>query len=311
MSIKLLLTLFVLFTISKLSFAQSNPQNVAIWNQNNTLIVGLCDMFDGEACVAKLSLPGLNYLQGNISSQLSTLNYNTNVLTLTAKDSSNNLLILSVDCNKWKVVGKNAVDKFTNYLGFSSDQSSSNKIFASKQDDQALYVLALNPFSASIQIFDWVFGLYRGSVFDPINQNYFVAHKNNTGLFITIYDINFNIVADKLISFTGASVVDQPLKLTYCPVSQTIVAIVQLYYIPGRNQFALAKLDWAYGTFDVTSMVGVQNDIFLFNVADSASDIVYTFAKPNAKDTFIYTWDLTEGTQTQYTAYDKPLLAAF
>ncbi|KAF2075042.1 hypothetical protein CYY_003652 [Polysphondylium violaceum] len=312
---KILLALFLILTYCTIqSSAQYN--GVGIWNFKRNIEVGeLQYSRSSEKAAPKIVLPNLFY--DNKGFQQSTFNNQTKVLTLIAQKFYNEgSVIYSIDTLGWKVIASANYTNEYEFGGLESDQTSGNGVFGVYNDNSGsdlIHTMKIN-FGNNKAISIGSFkGSYRGSVFLPSTQEYYMAFVNNTGLFVKVFDNNFIEIQEKKSYFVDNDfpVNDTPLNLIYDPQNDQIIATVSMQYSSTDVTYGLAYFDFNTFGFDVTNMYGYSGDYFLATVALKGSNYVYTFASNIGGDLYMYEWNFLTGRFLSLTQYYTEILAAF
>ncbi|KAF2076095.1 hypothetical protein CYY_002609 [Polysphondylium violaceum] len=308
---KLIITLLVLFLIS-IGYTRADTYSVVIWNNGTSVNVGLADVTSGNQAQLKLTLQDFYYQNPVIQS--STYNYATKLLSFYTFQISNRIpTLFVVDCNSWTVVSKTTYNSVFLYGGLASTNTPDNNVFTTYTDNSYIYVARLDS-SQNIVKFDAVYGSYRGSVYVPTIDSYYVAFTNKTGLYVRIYNSNYQLSSEAAFGFSNNRypVNDFPLNLVYDAKNNGVLAQVSMTDSRNNLYYALAYLDWNNNTFDVTNMYGNLKDRFTTTVPDSNNlDYAYTFAYLNFGATNLYIFNTATNTFVSSRPYNTLVLSAF
>ncbi|KAF2072101.1 hypothetical protein CYY_006575 [Polysphondylium violaceum] len=308
---KLLFTLLVLLSIT-ISYTRADTYGVGIWNNGTSVNVGLIDLTTGNQAALKLSIQGFNYQASNL--QGSTYNYATKMLSFYVLQLSNKAPTLYViNCNTWAVVSRTTFNFQYQYAGLASTNTAANNLYTVMSNSAAVFPSKIDPKTNVLSKFDSIIGSYRGSVYVPTINSYYVAFTNQTGLYIRVYNSNNQLTTESAFGFGGNSyqVNNAPLNLVYSPINQGVLAQVWMTDPFNRDYYALAYLNWNAGVFDVTSMDGYTGDVFLTTIPDSNNQwLTYSFAYSFGQYT-IYTFSAYTNSFVSFRPYETPILSAF
>ncbi|KAF2077594.1 hypothetical protein CYY_001134 [Polysphondylium violaceum] len=315
---KQLFCLFALLCCTTTIYADT--YGVGIFNDGTGVAVGLIDYTSpGFSATTQLYLPNLNYI-GNSSlsspnTQVSSYNYATKQLTFLAYQPNNSTspVIVTVDCNKWKVVSNVAAP--VSYLaGFAYDQSNSfgQNMFTTfkKAEDGYLYVAKINPVNLQISNYDAFQGFYLTSATDD-RGNYFLVYFNNFGYYIRIYNSAGQFAMQKTLTFGNApsNMQSGPINMAYSTKDSNFMATFMLKNDDGSLSSTLAWMDWSTGTFNFTSILSNHGFTATANVADPNQNLVYIFGS-NPSTSFMLTFDTSSNDLMAIGGYTQ-ILAAF
>ncbi|KAF2075043.1 hypothetical protein CYY_003653 [Polysphondylium violaceum] len=317
--VKFLIALVLILTYCTIqSSAQTNFNGVGIWNLKLNIAIGVIDYPTSDQAVPKVQLPNLFY--DDKSFQQSTFNNQTKVLTLIAQRFNNGgSVIYSIDTVAWKVIGSTSYGSLYKFGGLASDQTSGNGVYGVYVDYSSNRLGILNTITLSFannnkaSSVGSFAGDYRGSVYVPSSQQYYIAFTNTTGLFVKVFDKKYKEVQEKQSLFANNDfpVIDTPLNLVYDPQNDQIIANVQMQYSSTQVTCGLAYLDLNTFDFFLTNMYGYSGDYFLFTVGLTTSNIAYTFSIDFNGLFYVYKWNLFTGVYQTYSEYYTPILAAF
>jgi len=309
---KFIITLLVLLSIA-ISYTHADTYSVVIWNNGASVNVGLADVTNGNQAQLKLTLQDFFYQ--NPVTQSSTYNYATKILTFYTIQISTKLPVLFVvDCNSWSVVSKNTYNIKYLYGGLASTNTPENNVFTTYTDTSYLYVSRIDSSTKSIVNFDTVPGYYSGSVYVPNIASYYVAFTNQTGLYVRIYNANYQLTNEAEFGFSNNiyPVNNFPLNLVYDDKTNGVLAQISMSDSRNNLYYALAYLDWSNYTFHVTSMLGNLKDVFLTTVPDSNNlSYAYSFAFLNFGACNLYIFNTSDNTLVSVRSYNTLVLSAF
>ncbi|KAF2072102.1 hypothetical protein CYY_006576 [Polysphondylium violaceum] len=309
---KFIIALLVLVLVG-ISCTRASPQpSVFIWNEGFDLKIGVADLPSDNKASVKLSIP-LVYYQDS-TTQSSTYNYATKILTFYGLHYADAKPILYVvDCNTWTIVSKTGVpvEKFQ-YLGLASTNTSSNGLFTTVSDGNFVYPSFIDN-ENTINIMDAASGSYRGSVYDPNLESYFVAFRNTTGLFMRVYHVSNVFITEFEMEFTNniSPVNDYPLNMFYNPSNRAVMAQVSMKDDNKNTFFSLAYFDWENQSFDVTRMVAVHNGQLVTSFVPVTQSKAYSFASVRSDYYQIYSFDTVLNQFMSYGPFYTPVSSAF
>ncbi|KAF2077460.1 hypothetical protein CYY_001233 [Polysphondylium violaceum] len=287
---------------------------IGIWNNGTSVNIGLVGYYFSTSAIQQLVIPN-SYLPVN-NYQPSTYNYATKVLTLVVADTSYNILVIYfIDCGAWKVISEAPAPSVI-VGGLASTQSSNNIVMASYLLNNPVYQGSFfNTFiypNGQITSAGLVQGAYRGSVFSPLSQNYYLAFKNQTGLFIKSYDLNFHQTGEQRFSFANNQypVLDLPMSMSFNPYNQGIMVNVAMTDSSNNLVYAIGYIDWNSRSIVCSNMLGYSTEQFLATAPLLNTAYAYTAAYENGVYS-LYQWNTYASTFMTYRHYYTPLLSIF
>ncbi|KAF2070859.1 hypothetical protein CYY_007815 [Polysphondylium violaceum] len=305
----------LLCVIATTSCTLADTYSVGISNNenNSSISIGLVDLTSGNQALPKLTINGFIYQSSDI--QPSTYNYVTKTLTFYGVTVTNKYPYLFViDCNAWRVVSQKSVYPYYSYGGLASTNTVTNNLFTVYYSPDYLHPSTVNPSTLSVYKFDTIYGSYRGSVYLPTINSYYVAFTNSTGLYIRLYDATtYKFYTEASFGFANNPypVNNWPLNLVYNFNSKTVLAQVYMTDSNNRPYYALAYLDWNNKVFDVTNMDGYSGDVMLSTVADSqGQQLIYSFAYSFGQYV-LYTYSSYTNSFLSFRPYLTPILSTF
>jgi len=251
----------------------------------------------------------------NCNATVSTYNYLTNSLTFIRDVSGTESFVTAntADTNStnWKFTYGTS-----NYQiqieGLSSDQTKYNNIYGAytKTGNTNIYIFQYVTQITSSYYY-WR-GSYRGQVFVPSLQTYFVAYTNGTGLYMKSFNTRLQYLSEVKVSFANNlyPITDTPLNLVLNLANNAIIATVQMTDNTGDVVYGLATYDLTTSTFLVNRMYGYSNDVFTAT-SPAMNNYLYTFAIDSMGQNYLYTWSLYTNTFLTYRSFPETIIGAF
>ncbi|KAF2069723.1 hypothetical protein CYY_008964 [Polysphondylium violaceum] len=272
---KLFVGLFITLCICASSSSASDTYGVGIWNNGTNVNVGLVNYSRAAPTILKVVIQQFNFIGD--ASQISTYNYNTKQLTLVANIiNTSQFFLITIDCNTWTIVSKSPISQNVNYYGLESDYSTNGTLFApTTYGDGLIYMNILDPLSLAVRgTFDYFPGSVKGSVYDPVNQLYYICYTlaTNANIRCRQYNSSYSLVQEKQLNVTNSNfqVIASPISLIYNPTTKTITCYLQM-----MNQYPTPSISYYFTLFDFENSVFnvIQQNHIYGTIVSTASDM--------------------------------------
>ncbi|KAF2077995.1 hypothetical protein CYY_000719 [Polysphondylium violaceum] len=270
------LTLFAILCIESLGFTAAQAVNgVGIYEVKPNLVIGSLSYTSGSSPTPLVTIPNSYYAPS--SSQLSTYNYNTKILTMMVMKANVGGTFMAINCtgDKWTTHVGNTYTFEASFTGLASDQGPGNGVFATYSRPQS-------------------------------------AEKN---LLYVGYLLNLQMaISEDFVVRLGFAnnkypIIDTPLNFVWDPSTNTIIATVEMRDTDNQPQFALAFYDPVTYLFVISNMYGNSGDTF-YSTTYLGAQNAYTFASSSSGNS-LYTWDFSDGAFVSTRSYETQILAAF
>lgn len=316
--------LLVFIAFNQISTAAASESNntanyaIGVWSTRNSLYnVGYIDLNGLNPSISKLVLTNYWFSGGVNLYQMGTYNKQSSTLTLVAQDwAKHDYFLLSIDTIQWNLVSAVPITGRTEYFGLTSVPGSNNFYTAMTNSSvSGFFVQVVNPFTLSASSFDYINSRFYGATFDSLTSNYIVAYKNNSGLFLNIYQ-DTTLIATKQINFPlppNQKAFDDPFRLMFSPATGNILGRVTVYDSEQEAYISYIVFFNLYsGSIEYTNMVSNPKDQLTTTVTDLEAPLAYSFGTSDYdSSTYVYQFNTLLGTFVSRTLCSPIPIALF